>query len=91
MSKLDFFLAELDLYDPYLLADFTTQTKKEEYVIFKHKTNTITLKLIIRRDGTVTSLLKNYVSDRVLSNTKLCPSALIKYLKQDSIISFVNT
>lgn len=90
MSKLDFFIAEVNLYDSTILENFTVEGQSDKYIIFKHKSNPITLKLIIRIDGSASLLLRNYETEKILSNPKLCPSALVRYFKEVHVISFVN-
>ena len=91
MNRLDFFLAEVNLYNAFLLDDFLEQGRSEEYILLKHKSNPITLKLVMRTDGSVSLLLKNYETEKILSNPKLCPSALVRYFKDDNVKTFVNS
>lgn len=91
MNRLDFFIAEVSLYDASLLEDFLEQGQSEEYILLKHKSNPITLKLVMRTDGSVSLLLRNYETEKILSNPKLCPSALVKYFKEDSVKAFIDS
>jgi len=87
MSPIEFFLKELELYDDAIFKGYEVLRQNDVCIVYKIHQSTI--RLNIGKDGFISSVITNHSLDRVLVNKRLCPSALLRYLKQTSVINFL--